>query len=348
MPSISNLFVRGSLWTLALGFSFGIAAPGLAATTIVLPDQYSLLIPGGEVKVSELENFVNTGKVPSNLIFVDGLLSSIAKINDDDQSLLQQLQKQLKQPISINKNNPNSANDLSNLVKSLLPPNSTQTERQEAETLLAQKANNLTLIEFLKKLPVDKLTRDNFIDALRKMSPPAKPRSLARSIVGGQLFSTGEDVFVEVLRPITARYTSHLSLYQPKKQYIATNWEVGKKINLGSFSRGIELIFGIYVQNSRNTFIMGPGSRNGDGLPHARVNFIAPEIADVGFEDLWGGGDWDFNDHNFRFSGGISDSVPEPVPEPTTVLGSLAFGAVVSRWRMKRKQQQKVVNSTVD
>ncbi|MEZ2276985.1 MAG: hypothetical protein ACBR12_08725 [Microcoleus sp.] len=37
----------------------------------------------------------------------------------------------------------------------------------------------------------------------------------------------------------------------------------------------------------------------------------------------------------------------EPVPEPTTVLGSLAFGAVVSSWRMKRKQQQKVLNSTI-
>lgn len=38
----------------------------------------------------------------------------------------------------------------------------------------------------------------------------------------------------------------------------------------------------------------------------------------------------------------------EPVPEPTTVLGTLAFGAVLSRWRMKRKQQQKVLNSTVN
>ncbi len=39
--------------------------------------------------------------------------------------------------------------------------------------------------------------------------------------------------------------------------------------------------------------------------------------------------------------------VAEPVPEPTTILGTLAFGAVISSWRMKRKQQQKVLNSTV-
>jgi hypothetical protein len=46
---------------------------------------------------------------------------------------------------------------------------------------------------------------------------------------------------------------------------------------------------------------------------------------------------------------GTVDIIPpsEPVPEPTTVLGTLAFGAVISRWRVKRKQQQKVPNSTV-
>jgi hypothetical protein len=46
---------------------------------------------------------------------------------------------------------------------------------------------------------------------------------------------------------------------------------------------------------------------------------------------------------------GTVDIIPpsEPVPEPTTVLGSLAFGAVISRWGVKRKQQQKVPNSTV-
>jgi len=46
---------------------------------------------------------------------------------------------------------------------------------------------------------------------------------------------------------------------------------------------------------------------------------------------------------------GTIDIIPpsEPVPEPTTVLGTLAFGAVISRWRVKHKQQQKVLNSTV-
>ena len=38
---------------------------------------------------------------------------------------------------------------------------------------------------------------------------------------------------------------------------------------------------------------------------------------------------------------------PESVPEPTNILGTLAFGAVIFRWRVKRKQQQKVMNSIV-
>ncbi len=36
----------------------------------------------------------------------------------------------------------------------------------------------------------------------------------------------------------------------------------------------------------------------------------------------------------------VSVESVEAVPEPTTMFGTLAFGAVVSRWRMKRKQQQ--------
>lgn len=53
------------------------------------------------------------------------------------------------------------------------------------------------------------------------------------------------------------------------------------------------------------------------------------------------------------FAGATSPSVvvpvepSEPVPEPTTVLGTLAFGAVISSWRVKRKHQQKVLNSIV-
>jgi hypothetical protein len=171
--------------------------------------------------------------------------------------------------------------------------------------------------------------------------------------IGGQLFSTGGEISVQVL-PASAGLTSELSLYFPgPQQFIATNREVGKTVNLGTFAAGIELIFGIFTQgrrsSDRNTFLMGSGARNPDGLAHAAVNFLSPGVAIVGFEDRLGGGDLDYDDNSFLFQGGIADtpSAPEPVPEPTTIFGTLAFGAVVTRWRMKRKVQQKVLNSTV-
>ncbi|HLO46907.1 MAG TPA: hypothetical protein VK211_00555, partial [Kamptonema sp.] len=43
----------------------------------------------------------------------------------------------------------------------------------------------------------------------------------------------------------------------------------------------------------------------------------------------------------------INNPNPEPVPEPTTILGTLAFSTFAARWRMKRKQQQKSLDSSV-
>jgi hypothetical protein len=180
----------------------------------------------------------------------------------------------------------------------------------------------------------------SWISSLGSLSEPASQNSTLisnlkqTSILGGQLFSTGGDILVEVL-PATAGLESHLHLYSPSYQrFIATNRQIGTTVNLGGFPVGVELIFGILAGG--NTFLMGPGSRNPDGLTHAKVNFLSPGVALVGFEDLWGGGDRDYDDNVFRFTGGIAAT---QVPEPTTLLGSLLFGGMVCRWRMKRQKQ---------
>ena len=129
-------------------------------------------------------------------------------------------------------------------------------------------------------------------------------------VLGGQLFSLGGNVTVEILSD-EAGLTSELHLFSTgADRFIATNRDVGLIVDLGNFVAGEELIFGTFVRGPGDTFRMGPGSRNPDGLVHAAVNFIAPGVADVGFEDLLRGGDLDFNDNVFRFRGAIGTAPP--------------------------------------
>ena len=132
-------------------------------------------------------------------------------------------------------------------------------------------------------------------------------------VLGGQLFSTGTPVTIEVL-PASAALTSTLYLLEPEEVRIATNRDVGTKVTVGPYASGEELVFGIRVSGSE--FRMGPGSRNPDGVVHATVEFQDDGCAIVAFEDLFGGGDRDYNDNVFRFCGGIAPEPPPPPPPP--------------------------------
>lgn len=140
------------------------------------------------------------------------------------------------------------------------------------------------------------------------------PRASAEPVLGGQLFSTGGVVSVEVL-PATASLTSELYLFEPgPAQLLATNRDVGTIVEIGPFPVGAELIFGIRVNG--NEFRLGPAERNPDDLVHAQVDFVLPDVAVVGFEDLFNGGDLDYDDNVFRFSGRIAPEAPLEIPEP--------------------------------
>ncbi|MEO5662756.1 MAG: RHS repeat-associated core domain-containing protein [Nocardioides sp.] len=134
-------------------------------------------------------------------------------------------------------------------------------------------------------------------------------------VLGGQLFSTGTAVTVEVL-PASAGLTSTLFLLDPAEVRIATNRDVGTTVTVGPYGSGTELVFGIRAGGQE--FRLGPGARNPDGIPHAVVDFGADGCAVVGFEDLFGGGDRDYDDNKFKFCGGIAAEVPvEPEVPPT-------------------------------
>src|SRR5918996_4193454 len=134
----------------------------------------------------------------------------------------------------------------------------------------------------------------------------------AQTGVGGQLFATGGTVELDV-RPASAGFVTELFLRNEdgtRGPTLALNTEVGKHVVIGPFPAGRELVFGIYVRNTGETFLMGPASRNRDGIAHASVIQIAERIFDVGFEDTFGGGDLDYDDNVFRFTGNLAPNEP--------------------------------------
>ncbi len=88
---------------------------------------------------------------------------------------------------------------------------------------------------------------------------------------------------------------------------------VGSQKNLGSFPVGTELMFRLFVHNTGYHYFTGPGTRNPDGKPHARVqeNWLPLETL-VSFEDLFGtpeapGG---YNDLSFSFTNTCTNLPP--------------------------------------
>lgn len=98
----------------------------------------------------------------------------------------------------------------------------------------------------------------------------------------------------------SAGYTSDVYLSEPSLQYIATGHVTpsGTEVDLGFFVEGQELVFAIYVHDTGLWFYSGPGDRNPDGAVHAAVTDLGGGAFHIGFEDLYGGGDLDYNDIN--------------------------------------------------
>ena len=139
------------------------------------------------------------------------------------------------------------------------------------------------------------------------VAAPAK----AHAVIGGQLFATGGTVDI-VVQSGTAALTSQLFLLRPDgtRDNIALNTEVGKHVTVGPFRAGRELVFGITVLNGGPTFFTGPASRNPDEIAHVDVTETGVRTFLAGFEDKFGGGDRDYDDNVFQFTGNLEPDRP--------------------------------------
>jgi hypothetical protein len=161
------------------------------------------------------------------------------------------------------------------------------------------------------------------------------PNGGAPLATGQELFASGGDVTLTFLGPTGAAYDEYLFLYSPVNGfgYFFENHSTpnGATIDLGSFTAGTEMEFGIYVLNTGDFFYDGPGSRNVDGDVHAYMvnNYEGlPDTTYVGFEDLNGltGSDWNYIDEVYAFTG-VAAATPN-VPDGSSTLALLGIGLI--------------------
>lgn len=114
------------------------------------------------------------------------------------------------------------------------------------------------------------------------------------------------------------------TLYLGSKKIFDKDTDLDTAVVLGNFTAGTELIFRLFVRNTRLNFFSGDAGRNPDDLAH--VEAMTSQLADgsflttVGFEDLKGGGDLDYNDFMFSLTNVIDPLPGAHVPEPSALL----------------------------
>lgn len=159
-------------------------------------------------------------------------------------------------------------------------------------------------------------------------------------IPGNRLFATGNNVWLQFLGGF-AGFDVDLLLFDYVGQdasglpVIFNNHTTATdtETTLYGFTPGEELVFGIFVQNTGKTYYTGPASGNPDNALHVRFfeTGDGTYTIGVGFEDLYGGGDEDFQDIFFR-AGGVTVT-PEPETWFLMMSGLLGIGVVAVRRR---------------
>ncbi len=141
-------------------------------------------------------------------------------------------------------------------------------------------------------------------------------------ILGGSLLVAADGAVEARFMGSDAGYFNTLYLDWGTNKIFDKNTPLNTVVSLGNFDAGTELVFRLFVRNTGLNFFSGDQSRNIDGLPHALAITTLLQgssyLTTVGFEDLYGGGDKDYNDFMFSLTNVVDP--PAQVPEPSVLL----------------------------
>jgi len=129
--------------------------------------------------------------------------------------------------------------------------------------------------------------------------------AISETVTGGNFIATGNDIVVECLEK-DASYSSRLYVtVDDKDKFLFWSRQTGKtkRIKARFAPEGAYVEFRLVVQNTGETFYSGSADRNEDGVVHVQAHNNYDGTWDFGFEDIYGGGDEDYNDCNYRVSG---------------------------------------------
>ena len=117
----------------------------------------------------------------------------------------------------------------------------------------------------------------------------------------------------------TAAYSNDLYL-QGTPDSILNNQTAapGIQYSLGNFQAGTELSFSMFVKNTGFAYYTGSASLNPDSFLHAAYDITSSQSLNIGFEDLFNGGDKDYDDLVFSLNNVRVGSLVTAVPEPQT------------------------------
>jgi hypothetical protein len=196
--------------------------------------------------------------------------------------------------------------------------------------------------------------------AIVAMSALAPRTSQAQALPGTSLYATGDPIWVKFVS-YEAQYRNDLYFFAyvgqspSNAQYLFTNQTAtpGSETQvLGTFGAGQEIVFGIYVYDQGRgryyTYYSGSASNNPDGVGHVQLWKIADGRYGirVGFEDLYGGGDQDYNDLIFEVSGVTHMVTPEPVTIVLLGSGLMGLGGAGLARRRRREAAARAASTT--